>query len=759
MSYIRGALPFLIYNPNTRDDIRPDGIRSTFELSQEVPGGYENNVQVIRREFKYEPLIQSCTSIAFDSTANEITCSVPAIAAALSTVNAGDVFKVEGAAEAQNNDNHVVTSVVYDGQIITFTVETELVDEDAGEPITLTRKYAGPWEVIEPIVDYSIAGTGEQANRIITFTKVPKEEDVIYVMHRGEATYNFVPSEKSVGPEQLTENLRNFLVDIFTGDGDTTEFELTQTSVNAKALEVSVDGVIYYGSDIDLQFTGDFQLLSDFKTILFSSPPADGAKIYVRHLGFSTVSRRQFLSPSQLGSVGPKTIGTAEIQNNAVNESIIEDGAVSSSKIRAGAVDGGKILLQNSQWLSWANSTPALPFVNVLRVDPSNATTLKSSGISLLLNVNDARTIQISSDSISDANTSGAVSLGTSTRKFADGHFSGSVNANDVSVTSTLTVGENAQVSGNLAVSGNIAVSGNVDGVDISALQAQVTALAALVAQNTPAGTIKMWANDSGAPSGYVMCDGSVYSTASYPALFAAIGYAFGGSGSSFAVPDFRGQFPLGKATSGTGSGWGSVSGRGGSLDHTHSTPDHKHSLNDHIHSIPSHYHSMGSGGTLAAGKMNKDLTSGAMSANASHSHTASDSGHAHGYTDPGHVHELYARDGALNTFNSTYFPTYTSASSTNDRARYTLKAYTGISISTAYANISIGSANINHTHTVPDHEHPIAGSIGNRTTGQNGDLDFNTGKPSPNNTDTSGAGTTGGSNPAYQTINFIIKT
>lgn len=37
--------------------------------------------------------------------------------------------------------------------------------------------------------------------------------------------------------------------------------------------------------------------------------------------------------------------------------------------------------------------------------------------------------------------------------------------------------------------------------------------------------------------AGCLLCDGSSYSTTAYPALFAAIGYTYGGSGTSFNVP------------------------------------------------------------------------------------------------------------------------------------------------------------------------------------------------------------------------------
>lgn len=50
----------------------------------------------------------------------------------------------------------------------------------------------------------------------------------------------------------------------------------------------------------------------------------------------------------------------------------------------------------------------------------------------------------------------------------------------------------------------------------------------------------------SSAPFGWLLCDGTSYATASYPALFSAIGYGWGGSGANFNVPDLRGRTAVG---------------------------------------------------------------------------------------------------------------------------------------------------------------------------------------------------------------------
>ena len=46
-------------------------------------------------------------------------------------------------------------------------------------------------------------------------------------------------------------------------------------------------------------------------------------------------------------------------------------------------------------------------------------------------------------------------------------------------------------------------------------------------------------------PVDFVACDGSTYQIQQYQALYALIGQKYGGSGSTFAVPDLRGFEPL----------------------------------------------------------------------------------------------------------------------------------------------------------------------------------------------------------------------
>jgi microcystin-dependent protein len=77
---------------------------------------------------------------------------------------------------------------------------------------------------------------------------------------------------------------------------------------------------------------------------------------------------------------------------------------------------------------------------------------------------------------------------------------------------------------------------------------ASVTEAKLAVGAKVPSGAIMAFAMNS-APTGWVAANGASVSTTTYAALFAAIGYTYGGSGGSFNLPDLRGYFVRGFGT------------------------------------------------------------------------------------------------------------------------------------------------------------------------------------------------------------------
>ncbi|GEM_PF-2130868 len=90
-----------------------------------------------------------------------------------------------------------------------------------------------------------------------------------------------------------------------------------------------------------------------------------------------------------------------------------------------------------------------------------------------------------------------------------------------------------------------------------------------------PTGTVVPFAAGT-APTGWVNCDGSSYSTTGAMAtLFGVIGYTYGGSGANFNVPNMQGNVPVGQ-----GGGF-SLAGAGGEQQHVLTQaemPSHSHS-------------------------------------------------------------------------------------------------------------------------------------------------------------------------------------
>jgi hypothetical protein len=136
-----------------------------------------------------------------------------------------------------------------------------------------------------------------------------------------------------------------------------------------------------------------------------------------------------------------------------------------------------------------------------------------------------------------------------------------------------------------------------------------------------PPGTI--WAyGGTAAPAGWLLCDGTIYATATYPKLFAALGYAYGGSGATFGVPDLRGRVVLGVSATPPHSR-GQLGGAEAVPGPLHTHPGtHSHDLNSHTHAQTQHTHAQ-------TATHSHGLT-------ASHSHSLSS--HTHGMTNHDHT-------------------------------------------------------------------------------------------------------------------------
>ena len=72
-------------------------------------------------------------------------------------------------------------------------------------------------------------------------------------------------------------------------------------------------------------------------------------------------------------------------------------------------------------------------------------------------------------------------------------------------------------------------------------------------ALQVPVGMIVMYGSVTTIPPGWLLCDGTGYPTATYPALFAAISTTYGSSG-GFQVPNLTNRIPVGAGGTATGA-------------------------------------------------------------------------------------------------------------------------------------------------------------------------------------------------------------
>jgi microcystin-dependent protein len=152
----------------------------------------------------------------------------------------------------------------------------------------------------------------------------------------------------------------------------------------------------------------------------------------------------------------------------------------------------------------------------------------------------------------------------------------------------------------------------------------------------------------------WLKCDGTGYATATYPDLFAAIGYTYGGSGATFNVPDIRGRHPIGVGTNFAVGGNDGVAESSRTSGHTHSTDGTSVGVTgdatdttpttdttgeaSHGHFV-SNFQSDGPGATVPRGSAASDAAGPSHGHNIPSHNTNSGANHQHGHSHFTHNH------------------------------------------------------------------------------------------------------------------------
>ena len=204
-----------------------------------------------------------------------------------------------------------VKSFTGDGSTTTFTLDQSVPGANEANVEVIVENVQQ-----SPIDAYTIGGG---LNNSLIFSEAPVSGAVIYVIHKGESTYNLQPSTGSVTAATLDPVLRNFTVDNFTGNGSATTYTLTDTPYSANSILVTVDGIVQ---------TATTNYTVSGTTLSFgSSAPDSGAVITVVHMGFSSGNK----------AVMDGSITTVKL-NSAGIAPTITGGTINGATFAAGAV-------------------------------------------------------------------------------------------------------------------------------------------------------------------------------------------------------------------------------------------------------------------------------------------------------------------------------------------------------------------------------------------------------------------------------------
>ena len=276
---------------------------------------------------------------------------------------------------------------------------------------------------------------------------------------------------------------------------------------------------------------------------------------------------------------GVKTF-TNGIVSNSLNATANNSAQTIGSNLTTGSVGIGNAITTGDVTIGNALTSGSILLASGLAGNVNIATNTTASGlISIGNNSNVGNTCQIvagKNSALSINNDTGSVNLSTtktnagtltictdatSTRTINIGRANAISIVNSATPTTTLTgsvrindggtassqIGNNSSAPVNLLGEININSSSSSQNTTIG----NTTGLLSIIGRLNiiPAGTIIMGLYTT-APTGYVKCDGTSYSTGGiYANLFAVIAYNYGGSGANFNVPDFQGAFLRGTGT------------------------------------------------------------------------------------------------------------------------------------------------------------------------------------------------------------------
>ena len=115
------------------------------------------------------------------------------------------------------------------------------------------------------------SGFGLDADSVLVFSTAPSNSDSVFGSILSSNISSFEISDNDI--------------DNFTGDNNTVNFTMSKTPPDPRNILVTLDGVVQYPSDAST--TRAYTVATDSNVLSFTSAPALGVEIQVRHIGFA----------------------------------------------------------------------------------------------------------------------------------------------------------------------------------------------------------------------------------------------------------------------------------------------------------------------------------------------------------------------------------------------------------------------------------------------------------------------------------------
>ena len=271
-------------------------------------------------------------------------------------------------------------------------------------------------------VSIAINNVIQKPNDSLTFTEGYAVEVRDILVFKTAPTINDIFFGSLTGETRGRFDIQEHVVDNFTGDGSTKVFVLSQIAPNNQSLLITLNGVIQHPTTDGV--TRSYSVISgESNQIEFTTAPASGVEIQVRHLGFAGAT-----SSAVTGFYGR----TGNVGLNADDHITIGD-------ITPRNINSSGIITATSFVGSGANLTGI------------DATSVKDSGGNVKI----------------QAQASGAIHTGVST--FQDVDIDGHSNFDNISVAGVSTFTGDATFSGNVSIGGTLTYEDvkNVDSVGV----------------------------------------------------------------------------------------------------------------------------------------------------------------------------------------------------------------------------------------------------------------------------------------------------